>query len=150
MPADDYNIIGSGDFIAPSVLSYPLVVASGASIDVIVRFAPSSYGARAGTITVVSSDPASPNVVHVSGTAPAPKANLIIANTGNFGNACVGSFVDEPLIVTNSDSCTLTVSAIVSSFAGLSRAGSLVVPDHHRARELAARAHSLPTRRPRF
>jgi hypothetical protein len=109
------DIIGSGDFIAPSVLSYPLVVASGASIDVTVRFAPSSYGAHVGTITVVSSDPASPNVVHVSGAAPAPKANLIIANRGNFGKACVGSFVDEPLIITNSHSCTLTVSAIVSS-----------------------------------
>ncbi|MGA8326085.1 MAG: choice-of-anchor D domain-containing protein, partial [Candidatus Cybelea sp.] len=109
------DIIGSGDFIAPSVLSYPLLVASGASIDVTVRFAPSSYGTHVGTITVVSSDPASPNVVHVSGAAPAPKANLIIANRGNFGKACVGSFVDEPLIITNSHSCTLTVSAIVSS-----------------------------------
>jgi photosystem II stability/assembly factor-like uncharacterized protein len=114
-PLTIFNITGSGDFAAPNVQSYPLVVSSGASIDLVVRFAPSTYGTQAGTITVVSSDPFSPNVLLVSGNAPAPTANGIIANTGNFGNACVGSFVDEPLILTNSGGCTLSVSAITSS-----------------------------------
>jgi hypothetical protein len=53
--------------------------------------------------------------VHVSGTAPSPKANLIIANTGNFGKVCVGSFADEPLLVTNSGKCTLTITGTASS-----------------------------------
>jgi Abnormal spindle-like microcephaly-assoc'd, ASPM-SPD-2-Hydin len=53
--------------------------------------------------------------VHVSGTAPAPKANLIIANTGNFGKVCVGSFADEPLLVTNSGKWTLTITGTASS-----------------------------------
>jgi hypothetical protein len=111
-PLTIFDVAGSGDFLAPSVLSYPLVVAPGASLDLVVRFAPSSYGPQFGSITILSSDPLSPNVISVSGTAPAPTANLIIANSGNFGNVCVGSFVDEPLIITNSGPCTLTVTAI--------------------------------------
>ena len=70
---------------------------------------------RAGIITIFSNDTAGPHTVLVSGTAPAPKANLIIANTGNFGKVCVGSFADEPLVVTNSGKCTLTVTGIASS-----------------------------------
>jgi protein involved in polysaccharide export with SLBB domain len=110
-----YDITGSGDFLPPSVLSYPLLVDSGDSTDVVVRFQPSTYGSQSGTITIFSNDPASPQVVSVSGAAPAPTANLIIANTGGFGNVCIGSFTDEPLIVTNSGMCTLTVTDITST-----------------------------------
>ena len=64
------NIIGSPDFLAPSVLSYPLLVGAGDSIDVVVRFQPSApFGAKAGTITIVSDDPAGPHMVPVSGVA---------------------------------------------------------------------------------
>jgi hypothetical protein len=42
----------SPDFFAPSVLSYPLLVDSGDSIDVVVRFQPSSFGPKSGTITI--------------------------------------------------------------------------------------------------
>jgi hypothetical protein len=111
------GITGSADFLPPSVLSYPLRVASGDSIDVIVRFQPSTYGFKSGAITISSNDPAGPHVVAVSGVAQAPKANLIIANTGNFGHVCVGSFVDEPLIVTNSGKCPLAITGIASTSA---------------------------------
>jgi hypothetical protein len=118
-----FDIAGSPDFLAPSVVSYPLVVSAGASIDVVIRFEPSSFGPKAGTITIFSNDPASPSTVFVSGVAQAPKANLIIANSGNFGHVCVGSFVDEPLIVTNSGKCTLSVTSIASN------SGDFLVPD---------------------
>jgi Abnormal spindle-like microcephaly-assoc'd, ASPM-SPD-2-Hydin len=115
-PLSIFNIISSSaDFAAPSVLSYPLVVNPGASIDVVVRFQPSSFGAKAGTITIICGDPASPHTVFVSGFAPSPKLDLIIANNGNFGKVCVGQFKDEPLILTNSGRCTLTVTGINSS-----------------------------------
>ena len=103
------------DFVASGVVSYPLVVNPGTSIDVVNRFQPSSLGAKSGTITITSSDPASPHTVSVSGFAPAPKLGLIIADTGNFGKVCVGHFKDEPLILTNSGKCTLTVTGISSS-----------------------------------
>ena len=112
------NITGSPDFLAPSVLSYPLLVDPGDSIDLVIRFQPSApYGAKPGAITIASNDPAGPHVVPVSGVLAAPKANLIIANAGSFGAVCVGSFADEPLIVTNSGKCTLSITGISSSAA---------------------------------
>jgi hypothetical protein len=114
-PLSISDIVGSPDFLAPSVLSYPLLVGPGDSIDVVVRFQPSTFGLQPGSITILSDDPAGPHVVPVSGVAPAPKANLIIANTGSFGDVCVGSFVDEPLILTNSGKCALSITGISSS-----------------------------------
>ncbi|HXZ16452.1 MAG TPA: choice-of-anchor D domain-containing protein [Roseiarcus sp.] len=113
-----FDISGSADFLAPSVLSYPVRVGSGDSIDVVIRFQPTAPdGPKAGAITILSNDPASPHAVAVSGVLAAPKANLIIANAGGFGDVCVGSFADEPLIVTNSGKCTLNITGISSSSA---------------------------------
>jgi hypothetical protein len=42
---------------------------------------------------------------------------LGIADKGNFGNVCVGSFADEPLVVNNGGRCTLFVTAITASSA---------------------------------
>lgn len=115
-PLSVSNIISSSpDFETPSVLFSPLVVGSGDSIDVVIRFRPSSYGAKSSTLTIFSDDPASPSTVSVSGTAPAPRLALIMANTGNFGKICVGRFVDEQLILSNSGKCTLTITSITSS-----------------------------------
>jgi hypothetical protein len=114
-PLSITGIIGSADFLPPGVLSYPIVVGSGDSVDVVVRFQPSTFGAKSGTVTIFSDDPAGAHTVHVSGTAQPPKANLIIADTGNFGKVCVGSFADEPLIVTNSGKCTLKITGVSST-----------------------------------
>ena len=123
-PLSISNITGSGDFLAPTALAYPLLVGPGESIDVAIRFQPSApFGAKAGAITVFSNDPAGPHVVPVSGVVPAPKANLIIANTGSFGDVCVGSFADEPLVITNSGRCTLSITGISST------SGDFLVPE---------------------
>ena len=114
-PLSISGIAGSADFLAPGVLSYPLLIGAGDSLDVVVRFQPSTFGAKSGTFTIFSDDPAGAHVVHVSGVAPAPKANLIIADTGNFGKVCVGSFSDEPLVITNSGRCTLSITGIASN-----------------------------------
>jgi Pro-kumamolisin, activation domain/Abnormal spindle-like microcephaly-assoc'd, ASPM-SPD-2-Hydin/Subtilase family len=110
------SITGSANFLTPSVLAYPLRVDSGDSIDVVVRFAPSTQGPHpGGTITIFSNDPASPHVVPVSGFAPAPKANLIIANTGDFGEVRLGKFTDREIVINNPGPCPLSVTGLVSS-----------------------------------
>jgi hypothetical protein len=111
------------NFEVPSVLSYPLKVEAGDSIDLMIRFKPTGHGFKVGKIEIVSNDPASPHVVDVSGECPAPRLALVLANKGNFGRVCVGRFVDESLILTNSGKCTLTVHGITSS------SGEFLVPE---------------------
>ena len=103
------------DFEAPGVASYPLAVGPGDSIDVVIRFKPTVVGIRNGTITILSNDLFSPHKIAVTGTGEAPRLVLGIADKGNFGDACVGSFVDEPLVVNNNGKCILLVSNITSS-----------------------------------
>ena len=107
-------VSSSPEFLAPS-LSSALLVGSGESTEVTIRFQPASIGAKNAVITLFSNDPAGAHTVSVSGTAPAPHIALLIADTGSFGNCCVGSFRDEPLTLSNAGKCTLTVTGIASS-----------------------------------
>ena len=117
-PLSIANITSSSpEFIAPGVASYPLVVNSGESLEVRVRFQPTSLGAKVGTLTLQADDPIGSHKVSVSGTAPAPRLVLLAADSGNFGAVCVGSFVDRLLTLANGGSCTLTISSIATSSA---------------------------------
>jgi hypothetical protein len=117
------NILSSSpDFLTPDVISYPIKVGAGDSVEVVIRFQPTSLGPKSATLTVISDDPAGPHKIKVSGDAQAPRLNLAIANTGNFGKACVGSFVDKPLILNNGGRCPLSVTGITSS------SGEFLVP----------------------
>ena len=109
------NIATSPGFETPSVASYPLAVAPGDSIDVVIRFRPSTFGPAGGTVTVVSNDLLGAHTISVSGVCDPPRLVLSSADTGDFGNSCIGSFVDEQLIMSNSGKCTLTINNITSS-----------------------------------
>jgi hypothetical protein len=112
------NIASSSlDFLAPGVASYPLAVSPGGSIEVLLRFRPLAPvpGVKNATITITSNDLFSPHAVHVTGIAGAPRLVLGIADSGNFGNVCRGSFADEPLLVSNSGRCLLSVTGITAS-----------------------------------
>jgi hypothetical protein len=88
-------------------------------MDVVVRFKPGApAGAKSAKLTIASNDLFSPHVIAVSGTAQTPSLSLVIADSGSFGNVCVGSFADQPLILNNSSQCALSVSAITSSSPG--------------------------------
>jgi hypothetical protein len=110
------NITSSApDFSPPGVLSYPLSVSAGGSLDVVIRFQPTTFGPKSATITIFSNDPAGPHNITVSGVCRTPHLNLAIADAGNFGKVCIGSLVDEPLILNNSGFCRLSITAISSS-----------------------------------
>lgn len=120
-----YNILSvtnitssdAAEFLVPSVLSYPITIEAGNAIEVPIRFQPDSLGPKAETITVFSNDSSGSKSVEVSGTVRAPRLVAIIANAGNFGNACIGSFVDEMVTLSNSGHCTLTITSITSPSA---------------------------------
>ncbi|HEY6769829.1 MAG TPA: choice-of-anchor D domain-containing protein, partial [Candidatus Sulfotelmatobacter sp.] len=107
----------SAEFLVPEVLFFPLTVGAGDSLPIPFRFEPTSPGNKSATITVTSSDPASPHKIRVSGDAETSRLSLMIADTGHFGKICIGSFKDEPLILNNSSHCPLTISGIASSSA---------------------------------
>jgi hypothetical protein len=104
----------SVEFQIPNV-SYPLAVAPGESIEVQIRFKPSVAGFATSTIEIFSNDLFSPEKVSVSGTGVTPRLVLGIADSGNFGDVCRGSFRDEPLVVNNGGPCTLLINDITSS-----------------------------------
>ncbi len=107
----------SVEFEVPAVFSYPLVVGAGVSIDVPIRFQPTSIGSKTARITITSDDPASPKLVDLFGIAPAPKLVTMVADQGDFGNVCLRSFGDVPVTLTNAGPCPLTVTDITSSSA---------------------------------
>lgn len=112
------NITSSSpDFLTPAVASYPLAIEPGGSVDVVIRFRPTSLGPKSATLTIFSNDLLGPHAIPVSGFAPAPRLVLAIANSGNFGRTCIGSFLDEPLILNNSGHCPLSITSITSSSA---------------------------------
>jgi hypothetical protein len=105
--------VSSPGFSVPTVISYPLVIAAGNAIDVPIRFGPNGVGAHFATITVTSN--VGSKTVNISGDAPPPSLVLSIADAGNFGKVCVGSFRDELLTLNNSGPCSLKVTSIASS-----------------------------------
>src|SRR5262249_20744408 len=107
----------SADFLVPTVLAYPLSIEPGTSLQVPIRFQPSSFGPKSATITVISNDPSGPKTVTVTGTSGTPRLASIIADSGNFGNVCLGSFANEVISLSNSGRCMLTITSIASSSA---------------------------------
>jgi hypothetical protein len=103
------------DFLAPGIASYPLAIGPGDSLDVTLRFAPAGLSVHAAAITVFSNDPSGAHTLKVSGFVPSPRLSVAVADTGSFGNVCIGSFRDLPLVLDNSGKCTLTVTGISSS-----------------------------------
>lgn len=118
----------STDFVAPGVTSYPIAVAAGASIDVVIRFQPVSLGVKTAKLTILSNDLFGPHTISLTGTAQAPRLVVAIADNGDFGNVCVGSFADEILILNNSGRCTLSINSITSSSAAFLPPEVLVYP----------------------
>jgi len=100
----------SSDFITPSVSSYPLSVASGASIDLPLRFQPGSSGPKSATITVYSDDPAGPKAVAVSGAVPSGK--LAVTGSAFFGHVEAGCLAERAISICNVGDCGLDVSSV--------------------------------------
>jgi hypothetical protein len=111
------NITSSSpDFRTATVVSYPLTIAPGTSLEVPMRFEPSGPGAKAGTITINTNDPVNPtSTVPVQGKGGQPVVATIVADNGDFGSVCEGSFKDLVVTISNSGTCPLKITNITSS-----------------------------------
>jgi photosystem II stability/assembly factor-like uncharacterized protein len=110
------RLMGSTDFAVLPAPATPLVLAAGEDIEFTVVYIPSTAGAQLATIRISSNDPTAP-FVDLAASGILGTANLVtaITDSGNIGNACVGSFVDGELTINNSGHCPLVVFNINSS-----------------------------------
>jgi kumamolisin len=100
----------STEFVTPSVSNYPLVIAAANSLTLPIRFQPAGYGAKSATITVISSDPAGPKSVHVSGNAPS--GQIAVCGSGFFGGVEACCHVERTISVCNVGDCKLHVTSV--------------------------------------
>jgi len=113
------RLMGSpGIFVLP-MPGTPVVIRPGEELDFTVAFVPTTPGtAELAIIRISSNDPAAPVVDLLAfGSAGLPTLETVIAENGNFGDVCVGSFADEELVINNRGPCPLSISGISSSSA---------------------------------
>ncbi len=95
---------------------YPVTLASGFCYPFQVVFTPTASGPQTAVLTILSNDPSSPLVqVAVTGFGGSRNITTAIADLGNFGDVCLGGFVDLDLTINNSGVCDLLINAITSS-----------------------------------
>jgi hypothetical protein len=111
------RLMGSASIKVLATPGTPLTISPGEEIDFEVVYTPSTPGSfERATIRISSDDPTAPLVdLNASGFTGAARAKLLIADGGNFGSVCRGSFTDEALTINNSGPCALVVSGITSS-----------------------------------
>lgn len=100
----------SPDFEVPSVLSYPLKVHAGDSIDLTIRFKPNSLGFKTGQIKIFSNDHHSPHIVDVSGECTSGK--LAVTGSLCFGGVKACCRAERTLTICNVGDCSLKVTSV--------------------------------------
>lgn len=110
------RIFGSSDFTVLPNPATPLIISPNAEVDFAVQFNPTTAGSQAAQIRISSNDPSAPAFdIFATGNGATGALDTLIANSGNFGNVCVGSFKDLALTINNSGACDLSVNGISSS-----------------------------------
>ncbi|MBI3448039.1 MAG: M36 family metallopeptidase [Acidobacteria bacterium] len=142
LPIEVFNT-GTGDLIVNSVSqtsgsssitvdpnpATPLDISADAHVDFTARCAPASSGTKTAKITVKTNDVDQPSIdLTATCNSLAPVADTLIADSGNFGDVCIGSFKDLALTVNNSGGCPLTISGLSSSSADFLVAGAQTLP----------------------
>ena len=125
------RVEGSADLEIVSGPPTPITVGPNEEIDYMVRFRPTTEGSVKATFQINSDDPFQPaKQLLASGTGTAQTIITSIANSGAFGNVCIGSFKELALTINNPGSCDLNIASIKSTSAEFKivQASTLVVP----------------------
>jgi hypothetical protein len=103
----------NGGSYSVSGLNAPANIAAGASTTFSVLFAPTTAGSLAGSVSVTSNSPSSPNVVALSGTGIAASVTLSTNPTSvSFTGVNVGSSSAKSVTITNSGNTSVTISQV--------------------------------------
>jgi kumamolisin len=108
---------GSADFSVLAAPAVPLSIAPGALVDFTIEYNPTTRGVtESATIRITSNDPVTPTLDLIAkGFGGTGSLATVIADKGDFGDSCVGSFVDQELTLNNNGSCRLSIFDVVSS-----------------------------------
>jgi hypothetical protein len=111
------RLMGSTGFTVLPSPGTPLVLKPGEEIDFTVQFMPTTPGAlETATIRIISNDPGAPIVdLMATGRAGVASLELALPDNGDFGEVCLGSFVDRGLVVNNRGPCPLRIKRVSSS-----------------------------------
>ena len=103
----------SGSAYSASGLTTPASVAAGGKTTFSVLFAPTTAGSLAGTVSITSNAPNSPNVVSLTGTGTAATVTLTASPSSlSFAGVNAGSSSSKSVTVTNSGNSSVTISQV--------------------------------------
>jgi len=95
---------------------YPVTISPDFCFPFRVQFTPTIPGYQQTLFIIPNNDPANlTNLVQGFGLGVGPSITAFVADSGNFGDVCLGSFRDLDLTINNSGGCTLIISNITSS-----------------------------------
>ena len=120
------RLFGSTDFTVLPTPATPLTISPGEDVEFTISFTPTTAGVtETATIRIISNDPTAVVDLAVTALQGTGAIATAIADSGNFGDVCLGSFADKPLTINNSGDCTLSISNISGSAAPSRQALSL-------------------------
>jgi Glycosyl hydrolases family 39/Rib domain len=95
----------------------PATLAGGATCTIAVTFKPSAAGSSSDSLTVVDSDPSSPQKVALTGTAVEALSGLVFSPASlTFASTAVGSTApSQAAVLTNQGSTSVTINSITAS-----------------------------------
>jgi photosystem II stability/assembly factor-like uncharacterized protein len=111
------RLMGSTGVVVMPFPGTPIVLEPGEEISFSVRFTPTTRGMlEIATIRILSNDPNAPVLdLAASGTGGVPALALVVPDDGDFGEVCLGSFVDREIVVTNRGPCPLSIRRVTSN-----------------------------------
>jgi hypothetical protein len=118
------QLTASGGGYSVSGLATPATIASGSNATFSVLFAPRTAGSLAGTVSLVSNAPNSPNVLSLMGTGTAASVTLSASPTSvSFTNVRAGSSSSKSVTILNSGNTSVTLSQVGVSAKDFSVSG---------------------------
>jgi hypothetical protein len=123
-------LIGSSNFTVENQPSTPIVIERGEDLVFTLTYKSAQPDiSELAVVRIASNDPNAPFVdVTASATAGAPALDVSTPPGGELGSACLGEHLDSEIMLTNSGTCTLTVTSIVSSRATFEVASIVTLP----------------------
>ncbi|MBX2869663.1 MAG: choice-of-anchor D domain-containing protein [Acidiferrobacterales bacterium] len=100
----------SPEFLVADIVSFPIIIAAGDSLQVPIQFEPASAGSKSGSITIASDDPKGHKKVSVRGKVPSGKLAVT-------GSTCIGGVKacctgERTISICNTGDCKLRVSRV--------------------------------------